>query len=44
MLRDKRSLASEVLSSGGELPLTELTDGELLKLLSLDIGRALADS
>lgn len=44
MLRDKRSLAGEVLGGGGELPLTELQDTEILRLLTLDLSRALGDS
>ena len=44
LLRDKRGLAGEVLGTGGELPLTELADAEILRLLTLDVSRALSDS
>jgi len=44
MLREKRGMASEVLGGSGELPLTELSDTELLKLLTLDLNRALGDA
>ena len=44
MLRDKRGLAGEVLEGSGELPLTELPDSEIMRLLTLDMSRALSES
>ena len=44
MLAEKRNLAGEVLATGGELPLTELSDREILRLLTLDVSRALGES
>ncbi len=38
MIRDKRSLATEVLQGGGEAALTELSDSELLRLVRLDLA------
>jgi non-specific serine/threonine protein kinase len=37
MLEDKRSLSRELIEGGEELRLTELDDGELLRLVSLDL-------
>jgi len=39
----KKGLSREVLEGGGEALLTELGDTELLRLVSLDIHRALAE-
>jgi non-specific serine/threonine protein kinase len=43
MLEDKREMASGVLSDGQELPLTEMSDKELLDFVALDARSALAD-
>ena len=43
MLIDKRELASGVLSDGGEIPLTEMSDKELLDFVALDARSALDD-
>jgi hypothetical protein len=43
MLRDKQQLADRVLDEGGETALTELSDEELLKFVSLDLERATAE-
>ena len=44
MLEDKKSLSRELLEGGGEVPLTELDDRELLRLVSLDVRSASADA
>ena len=42
MLTDKRALSEAILDAGGgELKLTELSDAELLRVVSLDLTRAL---
>ena len=43
MLRDKQQLADQVLDEGGETALTEMSDAELLKFVSLDLERATAE-
>ena len=43
MLADKRKLSKELLSGGGEVALTEMSDRELLELVRLDIDSALAE-
>ena len=43
MLEDKREMASGVLSDGGEIPLTEMSDKELLDFVALDARSALDD-
>jgi SNF2 family DNA or RNA helicase len=43
MLRDKQQLADQVLNEGGETALTELSDEDLLKFVSLDLERARAE-
>lgn len=43
MLTSKQALADQVLSEEGETRLTELSDEELLRFVSLDIGRAAAE-
>ena len=45
MLADKRSLSDAVLAPApdGELRLTELPDAEILRVLQLDLARALDD-
>jgi non-specific serine/threonine protein kinase len=42
MLLDKRELASGVLSDGGEIPLTEMSDKELLDFVALDVRSAIS--
>ena len=42
LIDEKRQLAEDVLSGGGEVKLTELPDDELLKLVQLDVTRAMA--
>jgi superfamily II DNA or RNA helicase len=44
MLEDKRKLARELLEGGDEVRLTELDDRELLRLVSLDLRSATADT
>jgi non-specific serine/threonine protein kinase len=43
MIESKRALARDVLESGADLLLTELKDDELLKLVALDINKALEE-
>jgi len=40
MLMEKQKMADEILSSDGEVNLTELSDEQLLKMVSLDVTRA----
>ncbi len=40
MIRDKQQLADQLLSQGGETLLTEMSDDQLLRFVSLDITRA----
>ncbi len=40
LIEEKRHLADEILSSDGEINLTELGDDELLELVRLDVNRA----
>jgi superfamily II DNA or RNA helicase len=44
LITSKKSLADEVISQGGETVLTEISDAELLKIVSLDIHRAMGES
>lgn len=44
MLEDKRALAGAIVEAGGEVPLTEMSDAELTRLVSLDIHAALDDA
>ncbi|RIK73933.1 MAG: ATP-dependent helicase [Planctomycetota bacterium] len=44
MIRDKQGLADRLLASDGEPALTEMNDDQLLKFVSLDLNRALAES
>jgi SNF2 family DNA or RNA helicase len=44
LISSKKSLADEVINQGGETVLTELSDSELLKMVSLDIHRALGEN
>jgi len=39
MIADKRSLADGVLSDGNEMPLTEMSDAELIEFVSLDVNQ-----
>jgi non-specific serine/threonine protein kinase len=43
MIEDKRGLSEQILSGGGESWLTELPKDELLRLVSLDLGRAVEE-
>ena len=43
MIESKQRLAGDFLSGGAELPLTELKDAELLKLVSLDLAMAMKE-
>jgi non-specific serine/threonine protein kinase len=43
MIRDKQSLAEGLLDQQGETALTELADDELLRFVSIDLGRATAE-
>jgi len=43
MIRDKQGLADTLLDQGGETLLTEMSDDELLRFVSLDLNRATAD-
>ncbi len=40
MLMEKQKMSDEILSSDGEINLTELSDEQLLKMVSLDVTRA----
>ena len=40
MIAEKQKMADEILSSDGEVNLTELSDEQLLKVVSLDVTRA----
>ena len=43
LIADKRALADAVLSEGGEVPLTEMKDDELLRFVALDLRTAMAE-
>jgi hypothetical protein len=43
MINQKKALASDLLQGGGETLLTEMSNDELMKVVSLDIHRALGD-
>lgn len=43
VLTEKRDLADGVLANGGELPLTELSDADLLSFVSLDVNQISTD-
>jgi SNF2 family DNA or RNA helicase len=43
MIEDKRTLADALLSGGGEINLTEMTDDALLRLVRLDLHAALKE-
>jgi non-specific serine/threonine protein kinase len=44
MIESKKKLSTDVLEGGGELLLTELDDRELLRVVSLDVKRAVSDA
>lgn len=44
LITSKKSLADEVINQEGETTLTELSDAELLNMVSLDIHRALGEN
>src|SRR5439155_26739078 len=41
LIRQKSSLATDLLDGGGEVLLTEMNDDQLLRFVSLDIGKAM---
>jgi non-specific serine/threonine protein kinase len=41
LIRDKRALADDLLQDGGEIPLTEMDNEALLRLVALDIEKTL---
>ncbi len=41
MIAEKRHLANEILTTDGEVKLTELPDDELMQLVRLDVNRAM---
>ena len=43
MIEAKKGLSDELLAGAGEINLTEMTDEELLRLVALDLERALKD-
>jgi non-specific serine/threonine protein kinase len=43
LIADKRALSQQLLEGGTELRLTELSDAELIKLVSLDLNAAMMD-
>jgi SNF2 family DNA or RNA helicase len=44
LIESKRRLSQELLEGGADLLLTELTDDELLKLVALDLNKALKET
>jgi non-specific serine/threonine protein kinase len=44
MIEDKQAMARGLLEGGGETILTEMSDEELLAMVALDVGRAMADA
>ncbi len=44
MLIGKQKLADQILNEEGETKLTEMSDDELMRFVSLDLGRAMAES
>jgi hypothetical protein len=44
LIESKRQLSRDLLEGGAELLLTELNDGELLKLVALDLNKALKET
>jgi non-specific serine/threonine protein kinase len=43
LIESKRDLARQVVEGGGEVPLTELSNEEILRLVSLDVRTAVAE-
>lgn len=43
LIESKKSLSNEILSGGGETLLTEMSNEELMQVVTLDINRALGD-
>ena len=43
MIQEKRELADEILEGGAEKTLTELSDQELIQMVSLDVRSAASD-
>lgn len=43
LISDKKSLSETIMQEGGDATLTELSDAELLNMVTLDIHRALGD-
>jgi non-specific serine/threonine protein kinase len=43
LIADKRAMSRQLLEGGSELRLTELSDRELIELVSLDLGSAMMD-
>ncbi len=43
MIRSKQELADRILDEGADTKLTELSDDELLKFVSIDLTRATSD-
>jgi hypothetical protein len=43
MTSDKQSVADRLFDQEGEVKLTEMSNDELLRFVSLDIGRAIAE-
>jgi non-specific serine/threonine protein kinase len=43
MIQSKQAVADQILNAEGEAPLTEMSDAELLRFVSLDFERATAD-
>ena len=44
LIESKRRLSRELLEGGADLLLTELNDDELLKLVALDLNKALKET
>jgi non-specific serine/threonine protein kinase len=44
LIESKRRLSQELLEGGADLLLTELNDDELLKLVALDLNKALKET
>ena len=43
MIESKRQLAGDFLAGGADLPLTEMKDEDLLKLVALDLRTAMKE-
>jgi non-specific serine/threonine protein kinase len=43
MIEEKSMLAGDILEGGAEVLLTELSDSELMRLVTLDLGSAMKD-